>query len=228
MHLASVCQAPLAHADRHDARAGSTGGTTCTSTNQSIVTGQPGAVTRRTRAHVTIVREGNYSAGLPPREACWDICADPERAEPGRRERHQLRDNCQRNARQGHCEQRGGGRASPSQPQSDEAKPGAPADPKDEVREPEFGTVAGAHAIIALRYCTLSGRFEDFWEWRPSDGGRRDLHLTQSPRSLPRCRDTTSMSASVVWNASTASSRETATSMSLSGPSSLLAALPKR
>ncbi len=27
-------------------------------------------------------------------------------------------------------------------------------------------TVAGANAIIALRCCTLSGRFEDFWEWR--------------------------------------------------------------
>ena len=28
------------------------------------------------------------------------------------------------------------------------------------------GTVAGADAIIALRCCTLSGRFEDFWERR--------------------------------------------------------------
>ena len=27
-------------------------------------------------------------------------------------------------------------------------------------------TVAGADAIIALRCCTLSGRFEDFWERR--------------------------------------------------------------
>ncbi len=27
-------------------------------------------------------------------------------------------------------------------------------------------TVAGANAIIALRCRTLSGRFEDFWEWR--------------------------------------------------------------
>jgi hypothetical protein len=27
-------------------------------------------------------------------------------------------------------------------------------------------TVAGANAIIALRCCKLSGRFEDFWEWR--------------------------------------------------------------
>ena len=27
-------------------------------------------------------------------------------------------------------------------------------------------TVAGAEAIIALRCCRLSGRFEDFWERR--------------------------------------------------------------
>ena len=27
-------------------------------------------------------------------------------------------------------------------------------------------TVPGANAIIALRCCKLSGRFEDFWEWR--------------------------------------------------------------
>jgi hypothetical protein len=27
-------------------------------------------------------------------------------------------------------------------------------------------TVAGADAIIALRCCTLSARFEDFWERR--------------------------------------------------------------
>jgi len=27
-------------------------------------------------------------------------------------------------------------------------------------------TVTGANAIIALRCCTLSGRFEDFWERR--------------------------------------------------------------
>jgi hypothetical protein len=27
-------------------------------------------------------------------------------------------------------------------------------------------TVAGADAIIALRCCKLSGRFEDFWERR--------------------------------------------------------------
>ena len=27
-------------------------------------------------------------------------------------------------------------------------------------------TVAGANAIIALRCCKLSGRFEDFWERR--------------------------------------------------------------
>ena len=27
-------------------------------------------------------------------------------------------------------------------------------------------TVAGANAISALRCCKLSGRFEDFWEWR--------------------------------------------------------------
>jgi len=27
-------------------------------------------------------------------------------------------------------------------------------------------TVAGADAIIALRCCKLSGRFEDFWECR--------------------------------------------------------------
>jgi len=29
-----------------------------------------------------------------------------------------------------------------------------------------FWTVRGANAIIALRYCQLSGRFEDYWESR--------------------------------------------------------------
>ena len=29
-----------------------------------------------------------------------------------------------------------------------------------------YWTVRGADAIIALRYCKLSGRFEDFWERR--------------------------------------------------------------
>ena len=33
-------------------------------------------------------------------------------------------------------------------------------------------TVAGADAIIALRCCKLSGRFEDFWERRPAATGR--------------------------------------------------------
>ena len=31
-------------------------------------------------------------------------------------------------------------------------------------------TVAGANAIIALRCCKLSGRFEDFWERRAANG----------------------------------------------------------
>ena len=31
------------------------------------------------------------------------------------------------------------------------------------------GTVAGANAIIALRCCILSGRFEDFWERRAAN-----------------------------------------------------------
>ena len=30
-------------------------------------------------------------------------------------------------------------------------------------------TVAGANAIIALRCCLLSGRFEDFWERRAAN-----------------------------------------------------------
>ena len=30
-------------------------------------------------------------------------------------------------------------------------------------------TVAGANAIIALRCCILSGRFEDFWERRAAN-----------------------------------------------------------
>ena len=34
-------------------------------------------------------------------------------------------------------------------------------------------TVAGADAIIALRCCKLSGRFEDFWERRAAAGGAR-------------------------------------------------------
>jgi len=29
-----------------------------------------------------------------------------------------------------------------------------------------FWTVRGANAIIALRCCRLSGRFEDYWEGR--------------------------------------------------------------
>jgi hypothetical protein len=33
-------------------------------------------------------------------------------------------------------------------------------------------TVAGANAIIALRCCKLSGRFEDFWERRSLDPAR--------------------------------------------------------
>jgi hypothetical protein len=32
-----------------------------------------------------------------------------------------------------------------------------------------FWTVAGANAILALRCCRLSGRFEDFWSAEPSD-----------------------------------------------------------
>jgi len=32
-------------------------------------------------------------------------------------------------------------------------------------------TVSGADAIIALRCCQLSGRFEDFWEWRATVAG---------------------------------------------------------
>ena len=32
-------------------------------------------------------------------------------------------------------------------------------------------TVAGADAIIALRCCKLSGRFEDFWERRSTAAG---------------------------------------------------------
>ena len=32
-------------------------------------------------------------------------------------------------------------------------------------------TVAGANAIIALRCCKLSGRFEDFWERRAAGAG---------------------------------------------------------
>ena len=31
-------------------------------------------------------------------------------------------------------------------------------------------SVAGANAIIALRCCKLSGRFEDFWERRAANG----------------------------------------------------------
>jgi len=31
--------------------------------------------------------------------------------------------------------------------------------------------VAGADAIIALRCCKLSGRFEDFWEGRSAGAG---------------------------------------------------------
>jgi hypothetical protein len=32
-------------------------------------------------------------------------------------------------------------------------------------------TVSGADAIIALRCCLLSGRFEDFWEQRSAAAG---------------------------------------------------------
>ena len=38
-------------------------------------------------------------------------------------------------------------------------------------------TVAGANAILALRCCILSGRFEDFWERRAST----DMPLAPSP-----------------------------------------------
>ena len=33
----------------------------------------------------------------------------------------------------------------------------------------EFGVVAALNAIIALRCCILSGRFEDFWERRAAN-----------------------------------------------------------
>ena len=34
-------------------------------------------------------------------------------------------------------------------------------------RSGRFGTLRGAHAILALRCCRLSKRFEDYWESRP-------------------------------------------------------------
>ena len=37
-------------------------------------------------------------------------------------------------------------------------------------------TVAGANAIIALRCCILSGRFEDFWERRAANAARGSSH----------------------------------------------------
>ena len=42
-------------------------------------------------------------------------------------------------------------------------------------------TVAGANAVIALRCCKLSGRYEDFWESRSPSG--RPLHGGGSKRS---------------------------------------------
>ena len=36
----------------------------------------------------------------------------------------------------------------------------------DRMRYPEFWTVHGANAILALRCCHLNGRFEDYWEGR--------------------------------------------------------------
>ena len=44
-------------------------------------------------------------------------------------------------------------------------------------------TVAGADAIIALRCCKLSGRFEDFWERRTATGARGRTPMTPDGRS---------------------------------------------
>ncbi len=41
-----------------------------------------------------------------------------------------------------------------------------PADPGQLKQSGMFWTVRGANAIIALRCCRLSGRFEDYWEAR--------------------------------------------------------------
>ncbi len=38
-------------------------------------------------------------------------------------------------------------------------------------------TVAGADAIIALRCCKLSGRFEDFWERRSTAGAGAPIEV---------------------------------------------------
>jgi hypothetical protein len=48
-------------------------------------------------------------------------------------------------------------------------------------------TVAGADAIIALRCCKLSGRFEDFWERRALAAGSRAKR--DQPRSTPEERE---------------------------------------
>jgi hypothetical protein len=45
-------------------------------------------------------------------------------------------------------------------------------------------TVDGADAIIALRCCKLSGRFEDFWERRAQAGRHRSAALSR-PASRP-------------------------------------------
>jgi len=44
-------------------------------------------------------------------------------------------------------------------------------------------TVAGADAIIALRCCKLSGRFEDFWERRTANGAQGRAPLPPAGRS---------------------------------------------
>jgi hypothetical protein len=41
-------------------------------------------------------------------------------------------------------------------------------------------TVAGADAIIALRCCKLSGRFEDFWERRAEAARQRGAGLSRA------------------------------------------------
>jgi hypothetical protein len=46
-------------------------------------------------------------------------------------------------------------------------------------------TVAGADAIIALRCCKLSGRFEDFWERRAEAGRQRPLGLPDTAARAP-------------------------------------------
>ena len=47
-------------------------------------------------------------------------------------------------------------------------------------------TVAGANAIIALRCCILSGRFEDFWETRAANAAHNDVVHPRARRSR-RC-----------------------------------------